>query len=207
MASAKVTALLSLILMAAACGGANPTAVSAPTGEAEITISNHGAAMEGHTPTGFAGSGTGLFVGDNLNSSFPEGQGVQTYLTFAIPNAPAIDRAVLTSDALHTTGAPFEDLGDLLAERVEYDTFGRELFDLGAASTAVRCNVTNDTTIECDVTAAVQGAISQGLDSTQFRLRFEEVADNDGQADLALFYRTDSNTNERGLFTLRITTQ
>ena len=29
--------------------------------------------------------------------------------------------------------------------------------------------------------------------------------DNDGQADLELFYRSDSNTNEAGLFTLDLT--
>jgi len=40
--------------------------------------------------------------------------------------------------------------------------------------------------------------------SIQFRIRFETVDDSDGQADLALFYLTDSNTNEPGIFSLTI---
>ncbi len=47
--------------------------------------------------------------------------------------------------------------------------------------------------------------VGQGAAEIQFRLRFSSVADNDGQPDLALFYLTDSNTNEPGIFELSIT--
>jgi hypothetical protein len=38
----------------------------------------------------------------------------------------------------------------------------------------------------------------------QLRLKFERPADLDGQQDLAMFFRSDSNTNQPGLFTLTI---
>ena len=109
----------------------------------------------------------------------------------------------MTSDELRTIGTPFEDLGDLLIEPVVYTTFGPQLFDLEAVGPPTRCTVT-DTTIECDVTTAVAAAAQDGQTIAQFRVRFERTADNDGEADLALFYRSDSNTNEPGLFELAI---
>lgn len=208
---AKTRLILSLTLVAAACTNAavTPTTDAPPTAGPVISVANQGGSMEGHTPTGFAGMGTGLFVGDNLNPSFPEGQGVQTYMTFSLPtDLPAdvsISHARMASDALTTVGSPFGDLGNLLAEPVVYDAFGPELFDLAASDDAVACRVTDNTSIECDVTAAVHNALAEGHDTVQFRLRFELPADNDGQADLAMFYRSDSNTNEAGLFTLNLT--
>jgi hypothetical protein len=148
--------------------------------------------------------GTGLFAGDNLNSSFPEGDGVQTYLTFPLTGEVSATGAMLRSDVLQTRGTPFDDLGSLFVERVRYDQFGPDLFDLPPASDPLTCTVTGETSVACDVTAAVQAAIDEGSSSIQFRLRFEKVADNDGTADLAMFFRTDSNTNEPGLFTLVI---
>jgi hypothetical protein len=56
--------------------------------------------------------------------------------------------------------------------------------------------------IECDVTDAVERAVALGEDRVQFRLRFETAGDDDGEADLAMFFVTDSNTNEPGIFTL-----
>ena len=47
-----------------------------------ILLQNQGGSMEGHTPRGFRGMGTGLFAGDNLNQRFPDGDGVQLFLTF-----------------------------------------------------------------------------------------------------------------------------
>ena len=71
MVSAKAL-LIALVVVVSACGGGATTGHGAAT----AVVPNHGGGLEGHTPTGFAGSGTGLFAGDNLNSSFPEGQGV-----------------------------------------------------------------------------------------------------------------------------------
>jgi hypothetical protein len=207
MVSARAPLIVALVLVAAACGNGATSTQSTDTARADglVTIPNQGGTLEGHTPTGFAGTGTGLFAGDNLNPSFPDGVGLQTFLTFTLPDDLAVGSAVLTSEALHTTGSPFDDLGPLLAEPVAYTTFGPELFDLPATGDAVRCEVMADTTVECDVTTAVQGAVDGGATSVQFRLRFERPADNDGNPDLALFYRSDSNTNEPALFNLTIT--
>lgn len=169
------------------------------------SIRNEGGANEGHTPIGFPGAGTGLFVGDNLNPGFPDGDGVQTYMTFTLPDLATVDDAELGSDLLQISGTPFADLGELLAEPVEYTTFGADLFDLPASGDPTTCTVIDGSDVTCDVTTAVRSAIARGDSSVQIRLRFERVADNDGQPDLAMFYRTDSNTNEEGLFTLDIT--
>jgi hypothetical protein len=207
MAFGKGRLMLILALVAAACTNATTTQATdtPPASDPVISIANQGGSMEGHTPTGFAGMGTGLFAGDNLNPSFPEGQGVQTYLTFSLPSGVATTRALLTSDALTTTGSPFADLGALLAEPVEYQAFGPEIFDLDASGDPIACRVTGESSIECDVTAAVQSAIDSGQSTVQFRLRFDRPADNDGQADLAMFFTSDSNTNESGLFALDLT--
>jgi hypothetical protein len=197
--------LTSIVLVAAAC--TSPARTPDTTGEpgSEIVISNEGGENEGHTPIGFAGMGTGLFAGDNLNSRFPEGDGVQTFMTFALPVGITVAGATLRSGVLQTRGTPFTDLGALTVERVTYDQFGPDLFDLPGSGERSVCTVVGGTAVECDVTNAAMAAASEGATSIQFRLRFEQVADNDGQADLAMFYRSESNTNEQGLFTLVIT--
>ncbi len=191
-----------IALIAASCGGETTPATT--DGADAVTIANQGGDMEGHTPTAFAGSGTGLFAGDNLNGSFPEGVGVQLFVNFALPDGLTVDSASVVSDALHTSGNPFDDLGRLLIEPVGYETFGPPLFELEASADPTSCQTTGDTTVTCDVTAAVQSAVSSGQATAQFRIRFEQPADNDGQPDLALFYLTDSNTNEPGIFELQI---
>ena len=63
--------------------GAPVTIVLIVSGQiVQVTLKNHGGATEGHTPRGFSGMGTGLFAGDNLNRNFPEGDGVQIFLSF-----------------------------------------------------------------------------------------------------------------------------
>jgi hypothetical protein len=202
------------MLIAAACSSAAESASSATepteppasaTAPEVITIANEGGALEGHTPTAFAGMGTGLFVGDNLNSGFPEGVGVQLYLTFALPPGLDVGSAQIVSDALRISGTPFEDLGPLLVEPIAYESFGPELFDLAAIGPAIECTVNGGASIECDVTEALVVAAGDGEANTQFRIRFEVPADSDGAQDLAMFFRTDSNTNEAGIFELEIT--
>jgi hypothetical protein len=168
-----------------------------------LQIPNQGGSMEGHTPRGFAGSGTGLFAGDNLNPQFPDGDGVQIWLTFDIPaGTPAPMHAVLRSQFLTPRGNPFADLGALLADPVSYDSFAPTLFDLPPTGPAVNCRRVGDDTVECDVTDAVARTVGAGEDRAQFRLKFETAGDGDGEADLAMFFVTDSNTNEAGIFTL-----
>ena len=171
-----------------------------------IQIQNQGGSMEGHTPRGFAGSGTGLFAGDNLNPGFPDGDGVQIWLTFDISaGTPTPARAVLRSQVLTLRGTPFADLGTLQAEPARYDSFGPNLFDHPSTGAAAICNRVGDGRVECDVTDAVTRAVDAGEDRAQFRLRFETAGDDDGEADLAMFFVTDSNTNEPGIFTLDLT--
>lgn len=195
-----------IVLIAAACSSVSepPTTTSAPQPPTTTAISNQGGTSEGHTPTDFPGTGPGLFVGDNLNASFPDGVGVQTYLEFVLSGIDEATTAVLRSDRLITSGTPFQDLGALVAEPVVYDTFAPALFDLTAVGPAIPCTVIGGTVVECDVGIAVQNAVVAGLSTVQFRLRFEIPGDNDGVQDLAMFYRTDSNTNEPGLFELVI---
>jgi hypothetical protein len=145
-----------------------------------------------------------LFAGDNLNASFPEGVGVQLYVTFALPRDVGIGDARIISDALHVSGTPFEDLGPLLVEPVSYETFGPELYDLIATGPHSECTVTGETAIVCDVRTAVEELVAEGSVTAQFRIRFTTPADGDGQQDLAMFFRTDSNTNESGIFELEI---
>jgi len=201
---------LAVALVATACsasGSEIPTDGPAPTSSqpSVVTVMNQGDTSEGHTPIGFAGTGTGLFVGDNLNPSFPDGDGVQTYMTFTLPDGLTVGKALLSSDVLSVSGTPFDDLGPLLVERVDYEKFGPQLFDLAAIGPTSPCEVTDTASVVCDVTEIVANATDEGRDVVQFRLRFEQVADNDGQPDLAQFYRSDVNTNEAGLFELTIT--
>jgi len=195
-----------IALIAAACSSVSEptTTTGAAQPRTTIAISNQGGTSEGHTPTDFPGTGPGLFIGDNLNASFPDGVGVQTYLEFALPGDDAATTAVLRSDKLIISGTPFEDLGALVAEPVVYDAFGPDLFDLPASGPPVPCVVVRGTAVECDVGSAVRNAAAAGRSKVQFRMRFEIPGDNDGVQDLAMFYRTDSNTNEPGLFELLI---
>ena len=161
--------------------------------------------MEGHTPRGFAGSGTGLFAGDSLNPSFPADDGVQIWLTFAVPSGTrAPSRALLSSDAMTIDGSPFEDLGAMQAAPVTYDSFGPEIFDLAADGPAVDCQLVGESRLECDVTDAAAVAIERGSERVQLRLKFDRVTDGDGDRDLAMFFLTDSNTNEPGIFQLEL---
>lgn len=209
--------VVGIALVLASCGGSS--AISAPAEPSSTvpssteprsqqpslqSIPNDGTSQwEGHTPRGFAGSGTGLFAGDNLNSNFPNGDGVQIWLTFALPNDAVVpESAILRSSALESRGEVFEALGELQAAPVSYERFGPALFDLAPTGDLVSCSRPADGELACDVTNAARSAIEAGDSRVQFRLTFETISDNDGQQDLALFFLTDSNTNEPGIFTL-----
>jgi hypothetical protein len=170
-----------------------------------VTIENNGGSLEGHTPRGFAGMGSGLFAGDNLNSGFPNDDGVQAWLTFDLPTGPDTPTsAVLSTDSLVEQGSPFDDLGNLMVEPVQYEEFSADLFDLEAAGEASICEPLGDGRMECDVTDSVAAASAAGQQRVQFRLKFDRVGDGDGSQDLALFFLTDSNTNEPGIFHLEL---
>ncbi|MDH4279358.1 MAG: hypothetical protein OEW83_14905 [Acidimicrobiia bacterium] len=138
------------------------------------TIPNQGGSMEGHTPRCFARSGAGLFAGDNLIPGFPDGDGVQIWLTFDLPdNAVPPIRAMLRSDAMSTSGDPFIDLGEPSAAPVTYDESGPELYELEPVGSAVNCERIGSRGIECDVTASLVDNVEAGGSTAQFRLRYD----------------------------------
>lgn len=208
---------LAFVLLLSACSngssaesGSNEPSVEAAepaeeTGPRSISIDNQGGDLEGHTPRGFPGSGTGLFTGDNLNPNFPNGEGIQILLTFDLPDdVDEVFSASLTSDVMEVRGDPFTTLGVLKAEPVTYSEFGPPLFELAADGDAVDCLRVGQTGLICDVSDAAAAGVAAGRDQLQFRIQFENPSDNDGEQDLALFYRTDTNTNEPGIFSLNV---
>ena len=173
-----------------------------------IVISNHGGKMEGHTPRGFKGMGTGLFAGDNLNPGFPNGDGVQFFLSFDISKvqSASIGSAILSSSYAHTEGTPFNDLGSLEVNSIAYNSFSSDLWNKTPESKACTLGIEAGEEYKCDITQALNRALTDGLQYVQFQVRFENAGDNDGSQDLILFYKTNSNTNEPGTFQLEIFT-
>lgn len=169
-----------------------------------ISIQNDGTtAFEGHTPRGFMGSGVGLFAGDNLNSNFPNGEGIQILLHFALPEGQGVpSTATLSSDVMSTRGDVFEALGELRAAPVRYDAFSAALWNIEPTGDFVTCERPSDTSLTCDVTAAAAAAVEAGDSAVQIQLTLEQPSDSDGEQDLVLFNNGDSNLNEPGLFTL-----
>ena len=175
-----------------------------------IQILNRGGISGGHTPIGFQGQGTGIFVGDNLNPNFPNGDGLQAFLTFDINTLQNSDftKATLISNDLHVSGNPFEDLGNIVVEEVRYDSFSSKLWD--AESLGEVCVLEQETAvgiISCDMSGVLSNAIRNGQDTLQLRLRFETISDGDNSADLAMFYKTNSNTNDSGVFIIEVVKQ
>jgi len=208
--SKLVSMAFALVLLATACSSEAPTTAAEPESAVEdsplpLRLSNQGGSLEGHTPRTFAGSGVGLFAGDNLNSNFPNGVGIQILLSFDLPaNVGQPTQVRLVSDALSERGNAFEALGPLQAEPVTYESFGPPLFELAADGPATDCSRVETAGIECDLTAAATAAIAADASRFQVRLQFATQSDNDGQQDLALFFLTDSNTNEPGIFFLEL---
>jgi hypothetical protein len=180
-----------------------------PTEESQgIVILNEGGSMEGYTPRGFEGVGLGLFTGDNVSSVFPEGDGTQIFLTFDLMDISAeqIESAELRSEHAHIEGTPFEDLGALIAEEVRYDSFSPLRWRLEPEENGASCEFATspDGPFACDVTAAVNHSLADGHPYAQFRLRLTEAGDGDGVKDMVLFYITDPDTNEPGIFELEV---
>ncbi len=216
----KALGALGLTLVLAACGADATEAGSSTAAEtdgataqdqgatnaAAVSIPNDGTtAFEGHTPRGFMGSGVGLFAGDNLNPNFPNGEGLQILLHFALPEGTAAPTtATLSSDVLSTRGDVFEALGELQAAPVSYEAFSSALWNIEPIGDAVTCERPTGTSLTCDVTDAAQAAIDAGANAVQIQLTLEQLSDNDGEQDLVLFNNGDSNLNEPGLFTLEL---
>ena len=179
-------------------------ALATPALAQQISIPNQGGTMEGHTPRGFRGMGTGIFVGDDLNPNFPAGDGVQAFLTFAPLPERTVTAATLTSQQVKISGNPFRDLGALQADVIAYDRFSPDVWNLQPTATACIFPIAANGTIACDVTTVLNAAIADGRPSLQVRLRLATAADNDGTQDMVMFFATNANQNQPGLFTLDI---
>ncbi len=215
---APLLAIIGLVLLAA-CGGGSPTepstrptsvpAVSDYGQPVSLTLENHGGAMVGHTPRGFQGSGAGLFAGDNLNQNFPNGDGVQIFLTFDLTGVPPgrVESAVLRAANATVIRTPFEDLGALRAEEFRFEGFSSQLWNAAPVAGGAACTLAESAgePVTCDVSGAVQGSLDDSYRYAQFRVRFDQAGDGDGEQDLVAFFKSDSNTNEPGIFLLDVT--
>jgi len=173
-----------------------------------ITLQNQGGEMEGHTPRGFRGMGTGLFAGDNLNSRFPDGDGVQLFLTFDLSTVPPgkVVSAMLGSENVSVRGMPLKDLGPLRAEEVRYQEFSSDLWNLEAFPGGDTCTFATSAAgpFRCDLSGAVQKSLKDSYSYVQFRLLLDRTGDKDGSQDLVAFFIADSNTNQPGIFELEV---
>lgn len=164
--------------------------------------------MEGHTPRGFRGMGTGLFAGDNLNSRFPDGDGVQLFLTFDLSTVPSgkVVSAMLGSENVSVRGMPLKDLGPLRAEEVRYQEFSSDLWNLEPFAGGDTCEfaTSSEGPFRCDLSGAVQRSLEDSYSYVQFRLLLDRTGDKDGSQDLVAFFITDSNTNQPGIFELEV---
>ena len=173
-----------------------------------ITLENQGGEMEGHTPRGFRGMGTGLFAGDNLNSRFPDGDGVQLFLTFDLSTVPSgkVVSAMLGSENVSVRGMPLKDLGPLRAEEVRYQEFSSDLWNLEPFAGGDTCEfaTSSEGPFRCDLSGAVQKSLEDSYSYVQFRLLLDRTGDKDGSQDLVAFFLADSNTNQPGIFELEV---
>lgn len=201
-------ALTTLAACGSSGGSADETSTTDPA-DAEVTanvvtVQNQGGSLEGHTPRGFEGMGVGLFAGDELNGNFPQDDGVQIWLTFDLPADVPGNGATLRSNALTVRGNPFEALGNLEAAPVRYDAFGPQVVFTEPVGASVTCPTPVGNEFSCDLGDTVANELAEGRTQVQLRLRFEGVSDPDGEQDLALFFLSDSNTNEPGIFELEL---
>lgn len=176
-----------------------------------IKLRNQGGDLEGHTPRGFEGQGAGLFVGDNLNQNFPNGDGIQTFLTFDLSEVPQGEIIAATLRApkqnILIKGSPFEDLGNLNLEEIRFSRFSSILWNLNPFENSAPCIFATSELgpFECDVSSAIKNSRKDGYDYSQFRLSFDRAGDFDDEQDMALFFITTSNINQPGIFELELT--
>ena len=195
--------------------GFSPSGLVDSTGQTSLSkvflLQNQGGDMEGHTPRGFPGMGTGLFAGDNLNPRFPDGDGVQLFLTFDLSAVPAgkVVSALLRSGHASVRGMPLKDLGPLRAEEIRYSKFSPALWDLKPFAGGGNCEFAASSRgpFRCDLADVVQRSLNDSYPFAQFRLLLDRAGDNDGSIDLVAFFIVDSNTNQPGIFELEVTVE
>lgn len=165
--------------------------------------------MEGNTPRGYAGSGPGLFVGDDLHSDFPSGDGVQAFISFNLSSLGSqnVTEAVLRTTNYEIRGTPFKDLGNLIVDEMRYANFNDRLWAWAPVLNGADCVFATSAQgpFSCDVTEGLQIAFRTGRTKVQFRLRTEIPGDGDGVQDMIFFYISDLNATEPGIFELQVT--
>ena len=107
--------------------------------------------------------GTGLFAGDNLNPRFPNGDGVQMFLTFdlsALPSGKVVS-AQLRSENVSVQGMSLKDLGPLREEEVRYTEFSPALWNLRVPAGGDSCVFATSSKgpFQCSLTDAVQRSL------------------------------------------------
>lgn len=176
------------------------------TNDKVIVLDNVGdSRQEGHTPTTFAGSGTGLFIGDNLHEQFPQDAGLQAFVTFDLSSIPKNDTfkdIILSSSFVRTQGNPQQTLGDVMVDVVSYDTFSSDLWNLPSQESACLFRQQSNQSYKCSVDEVVNLMRTKDLSKISFRLRFEKNTDGDTEQDLLSFRHYDPNANFAGLFQL-----
>jgi len=204
--------LIAVFALAGCTGTSEDSDASPPEAEVEsFTFTNTGdAAQEGHTPRGFQGQGSGMFVGDDLNAGFPAGDGVQMFVSIDLEDFTdevwEVQSAFLRSENVELRGMPLEDLGALTVEEMKFNDFSSDLWDKAPVTDGVSCTYATDAddAFGCDVTAAIQSAVDDGKKLARFRFRLDVAGDSDGEQDMILFYVSDSNETEPGLFDLDV---
>lgn len=193
------------LILLTACNGSEPDDSDSGVVDTETSVFGNSGdpTLEGHTPRGFEGQGGGLFAGDNLNSGFPEGDGVQIFVTLPFTTAMSeVLGAELSTIAPEFRGTPFVDLGALRVERVEFESFSSDLWDLAVSGPGCTLATVQTDAFTCDITEATAAAVAAGRTSLQLRIRFDTAGDSDGSQDMVMFHTGDSNATDAGLFTV-----
>lgn len=204
---APMTLTAALVLTACGGGPSPSTAGTSPavhqTPEGYVLGNLGDGELEGHTPRGFEGQGSGPFVGDNINPKFPDGDGVQLFLSFDLKPLPRgmIASAKLRAKETRVAGEPFASLGKLMLEEVRFDQFSKALWNSEGSGERVFAS-SKEGPFECDVTDIVDRRRSTQM--AQVRLRFEKAGDGDGVKDVVYFNPKagSADHNEPGLLEL-----
>ena len=125
----------------------------------------------------------GPFVGDNINPKFPNGDGVQLFLSFDLQPLP---RGMIKSceaagqGTRASSGEPFAFPRQADGGRGDASNASRRRSGTAPAMANACSPSSQDGPFECDVTDVVDRRRSAGM--AQLRLRFEKAGDGDGES-------------------------
>jgi hypothetical protein len=129
---------------------------------------------------------TTVCIGD---SAMPADFQFMGFMSFDLRSLPSdltrITMAELSLEVLDSPGNAFNSLGDMLADHVSFDIIGTDAFGAAPIDSlgVIATNANDGALIALDVLGAVESdRVAERM--SQFRLRFEEVTDDDGNADV-----------------------